>query len=156
VTDIPLKARDGTVRAVAIVDDADAEWVNQHTWYLSCKGYAVRNKPGRRNHGAIFLHREVLGLTETSGFQGDHINRVRLDCRRQNLRVATPSQNSRNVSSHRDGKSEHRGVSWSKACNKWRAEVRWRGMPMYLDYFKTEEEAAIAVVTAIRQRVEGT
>lgn len=29
---IPLRARDGSIRAYALVDAADAEWLSQWTW----------------------------------------------------------------------------------------------------------------------------
>ena len=37
---IPLRARDGGVRAFAIVDAADADFVDQWRWRLNANGYA--------------------------------------------------------------------------------------------------------------------
>jgi hypothetical protein len=40
------------------------------------------------------LHREVLQLHEGDGLIADHVNRVRLDCRRSNLRILTTQSDS--------------------------------------------------------------
>lgn len=40
---IPLRDRHGEVRAFAIVDDADFEWLNQWRWHLDGEGYARRS-----------------------------------------------------------------------------------------------------------------
>ncbi len=138
---VPLRARDGSVRAFAIIDEADSEWVNQWRWYL-CKGYAIRAGWEHGRKQTIRLHRLLLGLTHGDGLEGDHLNRDRLDCRRANLRVTTTRGNSQNRSSHTGSTSKYRGVSWSRSNSKWKAEVTVNGKRTYLGHFISESEAA--------------
>lgn len=140
---IPLRARDGSIRAYALVDAADAEWANQWRWSLG-KGYALRIGCAGGSRQTILLHRELLGLSPGDGLEGDHINRDRLDCRRANLRVVPKKgqPNHQNVSSHRGATSRHRGVSWDKRNGKWFVKVWAGGKHHYLGLFADEEEAA--------------
>ncbi len=88
---MPLRARDGTIRAYAIVDARDVG-LAIHRWHLSNDEYAHRRTSRTDGKRVVLaLHREVLGLVPGDGLEGDHINlRNRLDCRRSNLRIAKP------------------------------------------------------------------
>lgn len=144
---VPLRARDGSVRAYALVDATDAEWVNQWRWYFDGK-YVSRST--KRNGGAqkkIRLHRILLGMIDGDGLEGDHINRNRMDNRRDNLRILTRNGNRQNVPG-RLGASRHRGVYWKAQNNRWCAQVRVGGKCHHIGYFVTEDEAAIAVCAA--------
>lgn len=44
----------------------------------------------------VYLHRLILGNL-CDGFKVDHINRNPLDCRKENLRIVTDAENSRNT-----------------------------------------------------------
>jgi hypothetical protein len=146
---IPLRARDGSIRAYTLVDATDANWVNQWRWYLDASGYAVRGQylPGRgrgRNTRVIRLHRELLGLTHGDDLEGDHISRNRLDNRRANLRPV-PQQgraNMQNMVSHAGSTSSHRGVYWDKWARKWRAQIGSGNTRRCLGSFDSEIEAA--------------
>lgn len=148
---IPLYRRDGSIRAYAIVDEADATIVTHRRWYLS-HGYVVRGVRLSRTRGTtVTLHRELLGLSADDQRQVDHINRDRLDCRRSNLRIVTVAENQQNVSSYTGSTSKHRGVSWNTAMRKWKAKVHIRGKDVYLGCFDSEEEAGhIAHETRLR------
>jgi len=125
-----LHNRQGEVVARAIVDDADVELVSQHSWHLAKTGYAATNIKKR----VITLHRFLL---QEPPIQVDHINRDKLDCRRQNMRVVTDAQNKQNVPA-RGGTSQYRGVSWDERQQKWSARFGGRGHRT----FHTELEAA--------------
>lgn len=138
---IPLRARDGSVRAYAVVDATDAGWVNQWRWNLN-GGYASRGvaNGGRGRRTTVYLHRALLGRTPGDGVEVDHIDRDRLNCRRQNLRSVPKFGNRQNrpVKSH---SSEHRGVYWVAGMGKWRAEIKANGKRRHLGYFTDEAEA---------------
>jgi hypothetical protein len=128
---------------VALVDDADYEWLNQFRWtaFISnCTVYAKRVVDFK----TILLHRVILGLTNNHvGI--DHINGDGLDNRRDNLRIATQSQNTRNRKKSKlyRGKSTssvYKGVYWDKARHKWVAS----SLNVYLGRFVTEKDAARA------------
>lgn len=138
---IPLRARDGSIRDYAIVDAADAEWVNRWRWCLF-DGYATRSVTTRSIKRTIYLHRELLSLTPGDGFTGDHIDRNRLNCRRQNLRVLPKGGNSQNVRPVQGATSEYRGVSWDKRRRKWVAKIQANGNQRHLGNFTDEKEAA--------------
>jgi len=127
---------------VALVDDADYEWLNQWKWSYSKPGpkhrvgYVVR-KEESDNRRAIYMHRLILGLSDNEAT--DHVNGNGLDNRRTNLRIASPSENSCNVPKQRQWKgSRFKGV-WPYA-KRWRAQIGLR----YIGMFLTEEEAALA------------
>lgn len=139
---VPLRARDGSIKAYALIDAADADLVNQWRWYLARDGYATRV---HWNDGAPIcfrLHRELLGLSHGDEREGDHINRDRLDCRRSNLRALPRRANSQNQPSFSGSTSKYRGVHWSKSYRKWAAVVVANGEQHRLGYFGSEEEAA--------------
>jgi hypothetical protein len=145
---IPLTDRYSEVRGHVLVDAADAPFVCQWRWNLDHEGYATRgtSKAGQDKE-SIRLHRELLGLPRaTDGREGDHINRDRLDCRRENLRVATTAQNLQNKGGYRGARSAYRGVDlW---YGKWRARIRVSGKLIHLGYFVSEGDAAEAARTA--------
>lgn len=90
------------------------------------------------------MHRFIMGL-ETPGFV-DHINHDKLDNRRENLRIANHSTNQAN-SIMRGGTSQYKGVMRLKRVrtgNTWRARIKVAGVNIYLGYYKTEREAALA------------
>lgn len=148
---IPLRARDGSVRAYAIVDAEDTLTLSQWHWSLHGRGYACRHQMIDGVQRTIFLHRQILGLVHGDGMNGDHKNRNRLDCRRANLRPATKHGNRQNVPS-REGTSAYRGVSLVKATGKWEAYVNVNGKKSCLGYFADEHDAG-AAARAARQRV---
>lgn len=115
---IPLRTRHGRVRAWALIDENDAR-LARSSWCLRKNGYAAR----RKGRSFVYLHREVLGLGPYAEqpVQVDHINRDRLDNRRENLRIVPALVNSRNLSSHSDSISTYRGVS--RNAGKWVAQA---------------------------------
>ena len=83
--------------------------------------------------------------------QIDHINRKRNDNRFSNLRDATASQNIQNSSDSTKNTSGVRGVTWSKHCNKWQAQIFVLGKCKYLGLFDSKEEAAAVRKAAVEK-----
>lgn len=145
---IPLRRKDGTVRAYALIDEDDATQA-EHRWHLHGSDlWAIRQLPkgAAAKRTIVALHREILGLTAGDGLEGDHINGVVLDCRRSNLRIVTRALNQENVPS-RGGSSRYRGVT--QRCNRWVAQAMHHRRKVHLGTFVTEAEAA-AVARAWR------
>jgi hypothetical protein len=147
---IPLRTHDGRVRAYAIVDAADYDWLVQWKWHLASAGYAVRqsSRTAGRQH-PIPMHRVLLSLPREDKRQGDHVNGNRLDNRRENLRVVERAENAQNRRSQRGSSSGHRGVAWNVRRQKWYAYARLNGVLHHLGVFDDEDEAA-RVVEAFR------
>jgi hypothetical protein len=142
---IPLYARDDSVRGYTLVDVADAEWVCQWRWYLRRDGYVARSERSDEGKTLVFrLHRELFGLTARDKTAVDHINRVKTDHRRSNLRVIPRWKNAQNQPNSAGSTSRYRGVSWYKTTGKWVASVRTggtNGKLTHLGYFTDEHEA---------------
>lgn len=142
---LPLCAKDGTIRAFAMVDAEDFGWLSKWRWSLH-DGRAVRNhKRGGKSH-LIRLHRQIINLGFGDPRQVDHINRDPLDNRRENLRIARHAENRQNNGCYRtEGRtSKYRGVSWDPKRGKWRAQATLNYRNHFIGRFDTEQEAADA------------
>lgn len=148
---IPLRARDGSIRAHVTIDAADAPILREYVWCMDCRGYAVANTVINGRRTMIYMHRKILGLTPGDGMKADHINRDRLDNRRANLRPVPASGNAQNVSSQRGSSSAYRGVHWDRCTRKWVAQVNMQGKSVSLGYFADEQEAAAVALNARRR-----
>jgi len=114
---------------VTIVSDMSYEKVKNYKWYAENKPrdcYAVRISPmvnGRRH--VIYMHRQILGLEYKDSKIADHINRITLDNRNENLRVVSKATNQRNCNLKRHNTSGINGVHWDKSRNKWLAFINF-------------------------------
>lgn len=142
--EVELRRRDGSVRALALIDDEDYPTIAGMRWKLSVPGGYAASTTGGELGRVTYMHRLLMGLTPGDGLTVDHINRNRLDNRRVNLRVVTAAENYQNVAAKPGTTSEFRGVYWDKAKGKWRASVGLRGKNYILGVFDVEEEAACA------------
>ncbi|GAJ01158.1 unnamed protein product [marine sediment metagenome] len=130
---------------VALVDDADFEWLNQWKWYAFKDPrvyYARRNSYENGKVCTIQMHRAILN--PPLGSDSDHINGNGLDNRRTNLRVCTHAENCQNRRKPTGCSSRYKGVSWRKRTRKWRAYIWINGRQKQLGCFDEEEEAARA------------
>lgn len=143
---ITLKSITLTKGQVALVDDSDFEWINrwkwQAVWNKYSRGYYAMRKEtvanGKRR--TVYMHRTILGLYFGDPRQGDHIDSGQtLRNTRDNLRIATPKENSRNIRKHRDNTSGFKGVS--RDGKKWKAQIGADGKILYLGRRETPEAA---------------
>lgn len=107
-----------------LVDIDIYEKIKEHAWHKNSDGYISTNifKDGKVN--VIKLHHLII--PQKQGYVIDHINRNRLDNRKNNLRYVTQQQNTWNSSSF---KSKVRGVHKSK--KKWRAVIQNKTIGCY-------------------------
>ncbi len=145
---------------VAIVDAVDYEALAQHKWQASrnrvtATFYASRTEWDGLSNRFISMHREIMGLRRGDPLV-DHINGHGLDNRRDNLRVATGSQNQQNRRHLRGGNTKACGfigvsVSWyvlADGQRRFRAQICVAGKGIHLGMFATERDAARAYDTA--------
>ncbi len=78
----------------------------------------------------------------------DHVNGDRSDNRLENLREATPSQNSANSKQRSSSLSGMRGVYLERKTGRWYSHITFRGQVFNLGRFGTKDEARIAYVAA--------
>lgn len=122
-----------------MVDDEDYDYLIQFKWCYIGIGYAAR---GNKEHKAVRMHRELLGLKIGDGKEIDHINGNRLDNRKNNLRIVTPTQNRWNRRPNLNSKSGLKGVSWKEGRKKWGVQIRANKKRYYLGTFTNRIEAA--------------
>ncbi|HUW14188.1 MAG TPA: HNH endonuclease, partial [Anaerolineae bacterium] len=145
-----------TQNKVAIVDDADFEWLNQWKWcahkeragYYAIRGIWINGKTRR-----VYMHRLILNLPPD--MQTDHINGNGLDNRRLNLRVCTQSQNNANRRKWVSCSSQYKGITWDKLRGKWQARINLNGEQKHLGRFDDEHEAAVAYNEAATKLFDG-
>ena len=117
----------------AIVDDEDYSDLIKYKWQYN-NGYA------KRGINTIRMARQIMNATPLQ--EVDHINRNKLDNRRENLRIVTRGQNVRNIFKRKDSPNKFKGIHYIKAKNKWIARIQINGKRISSGYFLTEEEAA--------------
>ena len=135
---------------IAIVDDDDYEALARFKWYATKVShgciYARRNVPaGFKQQSYALMHRVILAVTDPEiHVDHKHEDDWGVDNRRENIRIATPSQNAANRRRRSDNTSGFKGVSWYKKYNKWMAYAMVDGKLKNLGYFATKLEAAQA------------
>lgn len=81
----------------------------------------------------------------------DHIDGDRLNNRIENLREASPTENSRNAKIRKDNTTGFKGVSLFKRSGRYAAVICDQGKNHFLGHFNTPEEAGAAYVNAARE-----
>jgi hypothetical protein len=125
---------------VAIVDDEDYEYLSQYKWRAQNNGdgkyYAVREQwIGRK---AILMHRDIMKCPSSK--QVDHIDNNGLNNIKENLRICTSLENSRNRKVRKDSKTGIKGVKYQEG--KYRTRITVNGIVMELGVYNTVEEAS--------------
>jgi hypothetical protein len=146
VVHLPVLTPGGGV-TLTLVDPADADRLAHRSWWLHPDGYAASDITSGTGKVIAYLHREILA--PPPGLVVDHINGNRLDNRRANLRVATPSENNAN-SRDRPRRSGYRGVYWHRQAERWVSQISVNGRLRHLGLFDDPEEAAKAYDVAAR------
>lgn len=132
---------------IALVDNEDFDLINAFGWYRANGTYAVRtsySEEGKKT--TVYMHRTIVCCPP--GFEVDHINRNKLDNRRENLRVCTVGENRRNTDMRRNNTSGLKGIYWKDRPKKWEASINVDYKHIFLGLFKTKEEAYSAYCAA--------
>ena len=112
-----------------LIDTADVEMVKKYTWFMINPGYpATWTLAGVENRKLLLLHRFLINAQPYQEI--DHINRIKTDARRQNIRICTRSQNAHNTSLPRNNTSGVKGVHQASKYS-WRASMRINGSRIY-------------------------
>ena len=133
----------------ALVDDEDFEMISAFKWHShGRKQHCYARRCAQRNgkQVKIYLHRSIIEVP--SGMCIDHINGDELDCRRENLRVATFQQNCQNRARRADASVLFKGVR--RKGEKYVAYINGYKNWTYLGSFETAVDAAVAYDAAAR------
>ncbi len=130
-----------------MVDDADFEMINKFNWYLKSPkanfNYAARTYLSDGKRKLVFMHRMILNVTDRS-LDIDHKDGNGLNNQRDNIRIATRSENNRNRKAKYNSTSQYVGVSKAKD-GRWAAQIKPEGKnPIGLGWYINEIDAALA------------
>lgn len=119
----------------------DAEEILQYCWSVDSSGYpsASINRKNVRMHAFLDCK------------QYDHINRNKLDNRRENLRLSSEQDNARNRSKQTNNTSGFIGVYFNKQAKKWRAQITIDFKTTALGQFANKEDAIRARLKAEKE-----
>ena len=123
-----------------LIDATDLPLVNGYQWSIGTHGYATSGSGSNQ----VLLHRLLVGA---EGYDVDHINRDKLDNRRENLRVCNQTENRYNAPAQRNSQTQYRGVTL-RSDGRWQAQITNKKKAIYLGAYATAEEAANAYDSA--------
>ena len=127
-----------------LISDEDSD-LAQYNWCQTAGDYVVRKRPGVRGAAHIRLHRVILErMLGRELAKGEYVDMDKLNNQRENLRLATSSQNHYNTGKHVQNTSGYKGVSFHKAMEKWVAQIQYKGQRRVIGFFDTPESAAKA------------
>ncbi len=128
-----------------LVDEDIYRKYRQLSWHITKEGYAETAAEGVDYKHNLSLHRLVMGVSDPAVLV-DHRNNNRLDCRRDNLRIATPTQNSQNKGKNWNSQFAWKGIQRlaGKRRKPYNARIMLNGQSMSLGCYITAEEAARA------------
>jgi len=145
-----IKTSQGTE---ATVDKKFVKEFNTYKWQQHRCGYIYRDVytgGGRANSKIkkVWMHREVVGEIP-EGLVVDHIDGVKSNNCRENLRICTPSQNSANAKLSKKSTSGYKGVS--KQPYGWIARIGHENKRLFLGSFKDKHDAGEAYNEAAKR-----
>ena len=137
-----------------ILDPKDYYLYSRFKWSVAGhdgKFYAIRGiKTGRKEMKLERLHRQIINAPD--GLLVDHKNGNSLDNRRENLRLATSSQNRcNNIIDKSNSSSQYRGVTFRKKSGRYIAQITYQEINHYLGSFDNEIDAARAYDEAAKK-----
>jgi len=125
-----------------MVDDEDFNYLKQWKWHISWNGYAVRCSSAKNVCKTFYMQKEIMKTPK--GLYTDHINRNKLDNRKENLRFCNKSQNGFNRGRQINNTSGYKGVTFEKYTNKWATRIKVNGKSKTIGRYNNPLEASIA------------
>jgi len=124
---IIIRNKHGRCIGQAIIDREDYFKVTNIKWTITNTGYATGHNP--ETNQTVLLHNHLI--TRKKGLVVDHINRNKMDNRKENLRLVTYSENMMNRFLDKRNTSGATGVYWYKNRKRWVAEMRYEKQRFY-------------------------
>lgn len=137
IAEIVLYDINNKEKARAIIDVDDIGKIKKYKWCLR-GNYVVTNYL----EGFLCLH-HIIGGDPKNKFS-DHKDRNPLNNRKNNLRLASQSQNLMNRPMQSNNKSGFKGVHWSNRSKRWISKIKANCKEIYIGSFIEKIDAAIA------------
>jgi len=140
--EIILRDKKGKEKCRAKISLNKIDELKNINWFASGNNYVV----GKHNGEEYALHRFIL-KAKTNELV-DHINHDKFDCRDENIRICTRSQNMMNTIIPSTNTSGFKGVNMDKRTSKWRAYITINKKQINLGIFEKFEDAVKARLEA--------
>jgi len=139
-----------------LVDKEDYGKCSTIRWYLHPQGYAAYYlNNGTPDHKTILAHRLVLGIEDEKCDHRTrvthHINKNKLDNRRNNLRIVSQKTN---VLDREITIGWGKGYRWHKRDKAFQARICINGIEIHIGNFRTEKEAHEAYVKKAKELIK--
>ena len=126
----------------AFVSDEDYVLVMKYRWVASLDPKSKKIYGRTESLPRTRMHVLIMNTKGNNSIVVDHIDGDSLNNQRENLRIATITQNNQNVAKRKNASSKYKGVIWSKQHNKWRVRITLNKKTISFGLYDSEEEAA--------------
>lgn len=121
------------------IDKEDFIKIKDKNLLIKNNKYVYFNKNGV----SIYLHRFLMRCRKNKVI--DHIDGNPLNNKKSNLRICNQGENMRNQKkTNKKKSSKFKGVTYRKDRKAWISSIKLNYESIYLGYYKTETEAALA------------
>lgn len=117
----------------------DYDLIKDFTWCINKSGYVISwNKCTQK---IIYMHRLIYGLDSDDKYVVDHIYHINHDNRKEELRICTRAENTRNCKLSKNNTSGVTGVIWNSNVGKWHSQIMVNYKTIGLSYFENFDDA---------------
>lgn len=127
-------------------DLEDYSKIKEYCWCYKKNGYIFASQGHQKS--PIMLHRLLSDFPDS---KIDHVNRNKIDCRKENLRLADNFGNSRNSLLRKNNKSGFIGIRWCKQIDKWESYITVNWKRIYLGIYDDSISALISRLKAEKE-----
>lgn len=137
-------------------DKEDYDKIKDYAWWYDGRYVCAHSLSSDKYTTKIIrLHRVVMNINDREDIDVDHINCIRYDCRKSNLRKCTTVQNACNkdyktLSKNINSKAIIPGVSKTNS-GKWNASIRYDNRVIKLGVFDNMNDAIVARLNAEKE-----
>lgn len=123
---------------IILIDREDLSLFMKYLWSVHHTGYLLRCAGCKRNKKSVPFHREISNFPT---YFLDHINRIKLDNRKSNLREASAQMNAFNTSIRKNNTLGFVGVIYDKRRGNFYGRTRFKTKSYYSRACKSAKEA---------------